>query len=325
MNFALDGHSRRLRCFQKPAPQGNRCLHSPEREMFSFALQRRHPERRALASGAVQDASATAPGGTPSDFPEGFVSMARSFPHAARAAAVALALFSAGAASAQRDAAAPRRGEQRTAEGLLARGGKGSFGPVKFDAGDAPFGLRNNNWVSLKGPNLDGRWPGQTGANPHGFAHFDDPAYAIRGFVELIRLYQDKHNARSAAAIMKRYSPPGDCSGAPSIPASERRDGGGCPENESTPPVTAVRVARAVGLKPTDSLDLFGPNGQINHPDRLRVLLDAIVTQEIGPSHCPQPPRGESWIGCRVDDGLFNRAVELLGERRGPTEAAVSR
>lgn len=250
--------------------------------------------------------------------------MARSISRAARAAAVTLAIFSAGAASAQRDAATPRRGEERTVDGLLARTGEGSFGPVKFDTADAPFGLRNNNWVSLKGPNIDGRWPGQTGANAQGFARFDDPAYAVRGFVELIRLYQDKHNARSAAAIMKRYSPDGDCSGAPSIPASERREGGGCPENETIAPVTAVRTARALGMRPTDDMDLFAANGKINHPDRLRVLLDAVVTQELGASHCPQPPRGEGWIGCRVDDGLFNRAVELL-DQRGPTGVPVSR
>jgi hypothetical protein len=249
--------------------------------------------------------------------------MARSHSHGVRAAAaVAVALLSAGAASAQREPAAPRPGEQRVAEGLLARQGEGSFEPVKFDADDAPFGLRNNNWVSLKGPNLDGKWPGQTGANAHGFARFDDPAYAVRGFVELIRYYQDKHNTRSAAAIMKRYSPPGDCSGAPSIPASERREGGGCPENETIAPVTAVRVARAVGLRPTDDLELFGADGRISNPDRLRVLLDGVVTQELGASHCPQPPRGESWIGCRVGDAVFNRAVELLNRRAGPTEAA---
>ncbi|MBD0273946.1 MAG: hypothetical protein ICV73_18720, partial [Acetobacteraceae bacterium] len=219
--------------------------------------------------------------------------MARSFPHAARMAAAALALFAAGAASAQ--------GDQRTVEGLLARTtGDGAFGPVKVDAKGAPFGVRNNNWVGIKGPNLDGKWPGQTGANAHGFARFDDPAYSVRSFIELVQLYQDKHNARSAAEIMKRYSPPGDCSGAPSVPPSERRDGGGCPENEVTPPVTAVRVARAAGLKPTDDLDLFGPDGSVSQPDRLRVLLDAVVTQELGPSACPQPPRGESWIGCRV-------------------------
>jgi hypothetical protein len=204
---------------------------------------------------------------------EGFPAWRTAFPVLSSARRPSLwPCFSAGAASAQQQrdgASAPRRGgEARTAEGLLARAGDGTFGPVKFDSRDAPFGLRNNNWVSLKGPNLDGRWPGQTGANAQSFARFDDPAYAIRGFVELIRLYQDKHDARSAAAILKRYSPPGDCSGAPSVPPASGARAAGCPENESTPPVTAVRVARAVGLKPTDSLDLFGPNGQINHPDR---------------------------------------------------------
>lgn len=240
--------------------------------------------------------------------------MARNLSQATCAAAVALALAATGTASAQRDTAVPR-GEQRTVEGLLARQG-GSFGPVTYAPapGEAPFGLRSNNWVALKGPNLDGRWPGQTGANSQGFARFDDPAHAISGFVALMRLYHDRHGARSAADIMKRYSPAGDCSGAPSVPPSERREGGNCPENETIAPVTAVRAARAVGLRPTDDLDLFGPGGEIRHPDRLRALLDAVVTQEIGASHCPQPPRGESWIGCRVDDGVYARAVELLGK-----------
>lgn len=237
--------------------------------------------------------------------------MARNLSHAALAAAVVLGLSLAGTASAQRDTTQPR-GEQRTAEGLLARQGEGSFKPVTYIPGEAPFGLRANNWVALKGPNLSGRWPGQTGSNPHGFARFDDPAQAISGFVALMRLYHDRHAARSAVDIMRRYSPAGDCSGAPSIPPSERREGGNCPENQTIAPITAVRAARAVGLRPTDDMDLFGPAGEIKHPDRLRALLDAVVTQEIGASHCPQPPRGESWIGCRVDDAVYARAVESL-------------
>jgi hypothetical protein len=224
-------------------------------------------------------------------------------------------LLSPSTTSAQGDTARPS-GQQQVATGLLARQGDGTFRPVVFDAESAPFGLRSNNWVGLKGPNLDGRWPGQTGANPQGFARFDDPAYAIRAFMEIVRGYHDRQNARSAADILSRYSPSGDCSGAPSVPPAERREGGGCPENEATAPVTAVRAARAVGLQPTDDLQLFDPGGRINHPDRLRALLDAVVTQEVGASHCPQPPRGESWIGCRVDDGLYARAIELL-ERRG--------
>ena len=240
--------------------------------------------------------------------------MTRSLLRAARAAAAALTLVWAGSASAQRDTAPPR-GERHTADGLLARQGEGSFGPVTFDRGKAPFALRNNNWVAIKGPNLKGRWPGHTGANTHGFARFDDPAYAIRSFIELMQTYHDRHDARSARDILVRYSPSGDCSGAPSLPPSQRREGGGCAENQANAPVTAVRAARAVGLQPTDDLDLFGPDGRINHPDRLRALIDAVVTQEVGASHCPQPPRGESWIGCRVDDGVYNRAVELLDQR----------
>lgn len=240
--------------------------------------------------------------------------MKRAMLQATHAAATALALFSASGAAAQRDSVTPR-GEQRAVDGLSARGGEGSFAPVTFGPGKTPFALSNNNWVAIKGPNLKGRWPGQTGANTHGFARFDDPAYAIRSFIVLMQIYHDRHDARSARDILVRYSPAGDCSGAPSLPPAQRREGGGCVENQTNAPVTAVRAARAVGLQPTDGLDLFGPDGRINHPDRLRALIDAVVTQEVGASHCPQPPRGESWIGCRVGDGIYNRAVELLDQR----------
>lgn len=235
----------------------------------------------------------------------------RSLFQAARVAAVGLALSTASGALAQPDTAAPRA-EQRTAQGLSARQGEGSFGPVTYDSTTAPFGLRTNNWVAIKGPNLSGRWPGQTGATTHGFALFNDPVYSISSFIALVKIYQDEHNLRSAKDILARYSPAGDCSGAPSIPSSQRREGGGCVENQVNVPVTAARAAHAVGLQPNDNLDLFDANGQINHPDRLRALIDAVVTQEVGASHCPQPPRGELWIGCHADDGVYNRAVELL-------------
>ena len=156
--------------------------------------------------------------------------MDQQHPFCLAGAAVALALvaFSPSAASAQSDTARPNS-QRHEATGLLARQSDGSFAPVTFDPSSAPFGLRSNNWVGLKAPNLDGRWPGQTGANAQGFARFDDPAYAIRAFIDLVRQYHDRHELRSAAAILRRYAPPGDCSGAPSVPASERREGGGCP------------------------------------------------------------------------------------------------
>lgn len=241
--------------------------------------------------------------------------MIRAMLQAIQVMAVALALFSATGASAQRGTSTPS-GEQRVADGLSARGGEGSFAPVTFDRGKAPFALSSNNWVAIKGPNLKGRWPGQTGASTQGFARFDDPAYAIRSFIELMRIYHDRYDERSARDFLVRYSPAGDCSGAPSLAPAKRREGGGCVENQTNVPVTAMRAARAIGLQPNDDLDLFGPNGRINHPDRLRALIDAVVTQEVGASHCPQPPRDQSWIGCRVDDGIYNLAVELL-DRRG--------
>ena len=40
------------------------------------------------------------------------------------------------------------------------------------------------------------------------FARFEDPAYSVRSFIELIRYYQDRHNARSAAASPAMASTP---------------------------------------------------------------------------------------------------------------------
>ena len=240
--------------------------------------------------------------------------MARSVSQAVYAAVTALTLFSTGVASAQPTATMPHIG-QHAVDGLLARQDDGSYKPVTFDPGQAPFALRNNNWVGMKGPNLRRKWPGQIGVNPVGFARFDDPAYSISSLIELMRIYQNRDNVRSAAAILKHYSPAGDCSGAPSVPPSKRRIGGGCVENQITPPATAIQIAHAVDLQPTDDLDLFSPDGQISHPDWLRALVNAIVTQEVGKSHCPQAPHGENWIGCKVDDGLYNRAVELAAHR----------
>src|SRR4051794_21854221 len=78
--------------------------------------------------------------------------MARSPLNATRAAVIALILFSSGTAPAQQDAVTPSG--TRTAGGLLARQGEGSFRPVTFEPGKSPFALRNNNWVAIKGPNI---------------------------------------------------------------------------------------------------------------------------------------------------------------------------
>jgi hypothetical protein len=227
------------------------------------------------------------------------------------AVATVLALLAPASALAQRSEGEASRAEVRVADGLLARQADGTFEPVRFDQASAPFGLRHNNYVALKRPGSGGTWPGQVGANSRGYAQFDDPAYAVSAFTELMRIYHDRYGARSASDIFQRYSPTGDCSGAPSVPPAQRREGGGCPENETQAPINAARAVRAVGLRPGDELDLFGPGGEIRHHDRLRALMDAVVSQEIGAPYCPQPPREESWLGCHIDDRLYQRALEL--------------
>jgi hypothetical protein len=223
-----------------------------------------------------------------------------------RAMAACLLLLPLGPALAQKHSAQPQqRAEVRVAEGLLARQGNGDFAPVRFPPDTAPFALRFNNYAAIKRPDGGGAWPGQTGADGRGYAMFGDPAYGIRAFIDLLRTYHDRYGARSAADIFRRLAPPGDCSGAPTPRAA-----GGCPENETQPPISAVRAARAVGLGPGDDLQIFGPGGEINET-RLRAIIDAAVTQEIGPPYCPQPPRRESWLGCRVDDALYRRALSI--------------
>ena len=127
----------------------------------------------------------------------------------ASVAAAALALFVAGPAFAQPNAAMSGNAPH-AADGLLARQGDGSFKPVTFNTAEVPLELRNNNWVGMKAPNLSGKWPGQTGADTHGFAQLDDPAHAISSFIELMRIYQERHNVRSAKDILALYSPAGE-------------------------------------------------------------------------------------------------------------------
>lgn len=200
-----------------------------------------------------------------------------------------------------------RSSEARIADGLLARqGNTPAFAPVQFQPASAPFPLRHNNYVAAKRPGSHGAWPGQTGADSRGYAMFDDPAYAVRAFMELMHTYHDRYGDRSARDIFRHLAPPGDCSAAP------RRHGGRCPENDRQPPVFAARAAAAAGRGPEQDLQLFDASGTINDGP-MRAVLDASVSQEVGVPYCPQPPRGDAWLGCRVDDGLYRRALDLLG------------
>jgi hypothetical protein len=193
------------------------------------------------------------------------------------------------------------------ANGLLARqDGASGFAPVRFAPDAAPLALRYNNYVAVK--RLDrGTWPGQTGTDSQGYARFDDPAYAVAAFLDLMRRYRDLYNARSALDIFQRYAPASDC---PRAPGGEQR---GCPENPIQPMIHVGRASAAVGVRHTEDLQLFGPGGEINH-DRMRAVLDVVVSQEIGAPYCPQTPRGQKLPGCHVSDELYQRALTILAQ-----------
>ena len=221
--------------------------------------------------------------------------------------AACLGLLSLGPALGQQKAG-PEASEMRVADGLLARQNAGSdYAPVRFEPVSAPFPLRHNNYVAVKRPGSHGTWPGQTGVDNRGYAMFDDPAYAIRAFMELMRTYHDRYGDRSAQAIFRHLAPAGDCSGAP------QRHSGLCPENARQVPASAVRAAAAVDRKPEQDLQLFGSDGKINDGP-MRAVLDAAATQEVGVPYCPQPPRGDVWLGCRIDVKLYRRALGLLNQ-----------
>lgn len=220
-------------------------------------------------------------------------------------ATACLALLSIGPALAQQNKA-PAAAETRVATGLLSRQANTSdYAPVRFQPASAPFPLRQNNYVAVKRPGTNGAWPGQTGVNDRGYATFDDPAYAIRAFMELMRTYRDRYGERSTRAIFHHLAPVGDCSGAPPGHGSK------CPENSRQPPVFAIRAAAAAGVGPEQDLHLFDAGGTVNDKS-MRAMIDAAASQEVGVPYCPQPPRGETWLGCHIDDGLYRRALELF-------------
>jgi hypothetical protein len=111
---------------------------------------------------------------------------------------------------------AQRSSEAGVADGLLAqRGNTPDFAPVQFQPASATFPLRHNNPVAIKRPGSHSAWSGQTGAARLGYAMFDDPAYAIRAFMELMRTYHDRYGACSTRDVFRHLAPPGDCSALP--------------------------------------------------------------------------------------------------------------
>ncbi len=199
--------------------------------------------------------------------------------------------------------------ERYAADAPLVRQGDEAFASVRFDPTSTFFWSRNTP-SGLKGSNLSGRSPGQKGTNRQSSADLDDAARSVRAFVDLARTCQDRQDARPAMAALRR-SPLDRSSGTPSVPPGERRERWDCRENGAILPVTAVGVARPVGSQTDDNTDLLA-GGRNNHSDCPRALIDGVVTQEISASHRPRPPRGETRIGCSLDDRVHGRPAQLL-------------
>lgn len=161
----------------------------------------------------------------------------------------------------------PRRGLEPAAGGA-------AFRP----AANAPRGVRNNNPGNIEAGSAN--WQGQTGSDGR-FATFETPELGIRALARNLLTYQERHGLDTVQAIIHRWAPPG--------------------ENDTGAYVGAV--ARAVGVGPTDRLNL-------RDPQTLQNLAGAIIRHENG-----QNPYPDATVRAGVDLALGGRAGEVVTER----------
>jgi hypothetical protein len=110
--------------------------------------------------------------------------------------------------------------------------------PVPPTAPDTalPRGLRNNNPLNLKG---SVNWHGMTGVDPDGYAIFDTPLSGIAAADHNLQAYSTHHGLNTVAGIIGRWAPAGD--------------------GANDPNGYAATVAKAMGVQPSDMLDMASP------------------------------------------------------------------
>lgn len=124
-----------------------------------------------------------------------------------------------------------------------------------------PRGVRNNNPGNIR-RNPANKWQGRVplSQNPDPeFEQFVSPAFGIRALAVLLINYQDKYNARSIRAIIKRFAPP--------------------TENDTSAYVDAV--AERMRVDPDTVLDM-------HDYAHLRPLVEAIIAHENAGYRYPQ-------------------------------------
>ncbi len=132
-----------------------------------------------------------------------------------------------------------------------AAGGSGSVNPAVAADPTAPRGLRNNNPGNvMKGGDA---WQGEVQGNDPRYATFETPEAGIRAMGKTLLTYQDKHGLNSVEAIIARWAP----------------------ATENNTVAYAATVAKEMGVKPGDALNL-------RDGDTLAKLTRAMIRVENG-------------------------------------------
>lgn len=134
-----------------------------------------------------------------------------------------------------------------------------------FPTGINTVGVRNRNLLNVKGCD---QWKYSLGTDSKGHHIFPSFAKGLRAGLITLRSYYVKHELRTIYKILARWAPATDTIG--SIP--------GAPAN--APALYAKAVARRMGLKPTDQLMTFRPDGSIHSADQLYALVSGMVAYE---------------------------------------------
>lgn len=146
----------------------------------------------------------------------------------------------------------------------------------------SPRGIRNANPGNLEwGDPWQGLVAESLRTDPR-FAQFTSTSYGIRALVRTLITYQDKHQLRTIAEIIRRWAPGG--------------------ENDTQAYIAAV--SRQTGIGPTVRLDM-------HRYDDVRAITEAIIRHENGPGPLNTP---NTWY----DDATIDRGLVLAGIEREP-------
>lgn len=160
-----------------------------------------------------------------------------------------------------------------------------------------PRGIRNNNPGNIR---IGNKWQGlvtkyeQTDKE---FDQFTDPTWGIRALAALLVNYQDKYGLRTVRQVINRWAPP--------------------VENNTT--AYTNQVAKAIGVKPDDPLDL-------HRFETLRPMVEAIIRHENGPG--PMSTLNSWYDKATIETGLqragiVNRSV-VVADKLPVTKETVA-